>query len=91
MCVDKDCRKAKGYRKLRDALDATSDVREVHCQNVCKGPVVGTRVHGHLEWFGKLRKPSHRKALRKLVRKGGSIPEPLKGRRARKRRDLVRS
>jgi hypothetical protein len=90
VCVGKDCRKAKGYDKLRDVLDEVGDVREVRCQKVCKGPVAGARVHGHLEWFGKLRKGSQRKALAKLVRRGGGIPEALEGRRERKRRDLVR-
>lgn len=90
VCVGKDCRKAKGYDKLRNALAEVGNVREVGCQKVCKGPVAGARVQGHLEWFGKVRKGGERKALARLVRSGGGIPATLLGRRARKRRDLVR-
>ena len=91
VCVGKDCRKAKGYVELRQCLEDVADVREVRCQKVCKGPVAGTRVDGHLEWFGKLRKGRDRVAMAKLVRKGGRVPGVLQDRRARKRRDLVRA
>jgi hypothetical protein len=92
VCVGKDCRKANGHEDLRAALEQHANVQLVRCQKVCKGPVAGVQVDGHLEWFGRLRKGKHRKAMAKLVRsRARRIPEELAARRDRKRRDLLRT
>ena len=50
ICTGKDCRKATSpLKKLRAAL-SDHRVEEVRCQKICKGPVVGVRIKGEVQW-----------------------------------------
>lgn len=81
LCWNKKCRRSKGFDALRDALPSAISVR---CQDVCKGPVVGITVNGRLEWFKKVRKAHHRRAILDAMTTG-TASEALWKRRAEKR------
>ena len=64
LCYGRDCRKAKGFEGL---CEAVGEHREVRCQKICEGPVAGLKVEGRLQWFGKLRTPKRWAALVKAA------------------------
>jgi len=91
VCIGSDCRKGAGsHRALRNALGEVAEVRAVRCQEICSGPVAGIEVGGRLEWFERVRGPKSRRALVRLVRRGGPLPERLRRRRVRKRAGRIR-
>ena len=90
-CIGKDCRRDKGYDALIEALDGTGRLQRVACQDICKGPIAGVEVDGHVEWFRKVRKGRHRKALVALAAgRRSKIPSDLKDRRVAGRRGTVK-
>jgi hypothetical protein len=85
VCVGKSCRKRKAaLRRLRSALPDTVELKEVQCQDICAGPVVGLKIDDRWEWFKKLRKDRQLVALRAALR-DGEIGVSLKSRRVRSR------
>ena len=90
VCIGKDCRRDKCHKDLVVALDAAGHVTKVRCQDICKGPVAGVEVDGTVEWFRRVRKPKHRKALVKLARRSRlRIPDALESRWVPKRSGKV--
>lgn len=61
----------------------------MECQKICDGPVVGTKVEGHLEWFARVDSPKSREALKVLVNEG-ILGKPLENRRKSKRSGKLR-
>lgn len=90
VCVGSDCRKADAHQALQAVLDEVAQVRVVDCQKICSGPVAGVDVDGRLEWFERVRSPKSRRALARLVRHGGPLPERLRKRRVAKRSGRLR-
>jgi hypothetical protein len=85
LCVGKDCRRHERHPDLLAELAAAAEVERVPCQDICKGPVAGVEVGGRIEWFKRLRKRRHRRALVDLARGGREVPEPLRERWVPKR------
>lgn len=84
VCRGSKCRK----RNKPKGLEKRFRIEVVKCQKVCKGPVVGIRVDGTLEWFRKV-KNKDVKALRKIA-KGKRVPTSLAERRSKKRSGKLR-
>jgi hypothetical protein len=71
ICTGKSCRKRKRkYAALKDTLHDIVALEEVPCQKICKGPIAGTPVKGHLEWFKRVDTKKSRKGLVKLAVRG---------------------
>lgn len=91
VCNGSDCRDRKRRRKaLVDELEGVATIRETRCQKVCKGTVVGTEVHGTLEWFKRVDGRKERQALGELLREG-ELPRRLARRRVKDRRGKLRT
>lgn len=91
LCTGKHCGREAAFDKLVAELEDVAEVETVRCQKVCTGPVVGLEVDGRLQWFARVRKPKTRKALRRLLRAGGPVPDRLAGRRVAKRAGRLRT
>lgn len=89
MCRGKSCRKCTKDRDAALERAAPSEVREVGCQKICKGPVFGLEVEGVLEWFERVDSEKSRIALR-LALDTGELTKPLAKRRSAKRRGKLR-
>ena len=90
LCTSGDCRGAKGHKKLRAALaDAGVSVREVGCQDICKGPVAGLKIDQELRWYKRLRGWRLRRALLGSIGQGAPTRK-LKEQEAKKRRGKLR-
>ena len=89
LCEGKDCRKrSPETAALRELLeDAGLSCELVRCQKICKAPVVGLTINGTVQWFGKVRGKSGRKALRRFLRTGDG---PLRKLRSKKRSGKLR-
>jgi (2Fe-2S) ferredoxin len=71
VCKGSHCSKCKDERAaLLATLESAAKVREVGCQKMCKGPVVGVEVDGCLEWFADLGSGKARRGLDKLIDQG---------------------
>jgi (2Fe-2S) ferredoxin len=70
VCVGKDCRAAKGFDKLVEAVAGTKHPKQVPCQENCKGPVVGLKVDGEIRWYERVRTKELRKAVLRAVERG---------------------
>lgn len=84
------CRKCKRHDCLVDILeqhDHDLEVRDVRCQKICHGPVVGLEVDGRMEWFERVDDIRSIAALLRLVRRPdrAKIPKPLRKHRVKKR------
>ncbi|MGE3277926.1 MAG: (2Fe-2S) ferredoxin domain-containing protein [Vicinamibacterales bacterium] len=91
LCTGKSCRKLKREsRELRAALADVAEIREVDCQSICDGPVVGTAVDGELEWFRAVDSEKSRRQLRELLEGEGEPGKSLKKRHLRKRSGELR-
>ena len=81
------CRKCKNHDCLIDVLGAHggSSIRQVKCQKICHGPVVGLRVGGQMEWFERVQTLKEIAAIARLAKKANptSIPKPLRKRRVK--------
>ncbi len=87
ICTGDSCRKKKSaLKKLYGALREHDDIefKEVRCQKICSGPVVGLRVTGKWEWFTKVRRARDYAAIIKSLSKG-KITKKLSERREKKR------
>jgi hypothetical protein len=90
VCTGKDCRRNECHGALVEELDASSDVEAVPCQDICKGPVAGVEVGGRVEWFKRVRKGRHRRALVALAHGGAEVPAVLQDRWVPKRGGKVK-
>lgn len=91
VCAGKDCRKHKADRKkLRRAVARVGTEVPVRCQKICKGPVLGLRVGGTVQWFGKVRGGRIRRALLTFL-ETGVLPRELSERVQTKRRGKLRT
>jgi hypothetical protein len=84
------CRKCKRQDCLVDILEQHDHdlvVRNVRCQKICHGPVVGLEVDGRMEWFERVDDIRSIAALLLLVRRTDrtKIPKPLRKHRVKKR------
>jgi hypothetical protein len=85
LCAGGDCGKERKARaRIVDALDGHARVRDVRCQKICDGPVVGLEVDGQLEWFEEVDSGKARRALVTWADEG-RLKRPLKKRRVKKR------
>ncbi len=70
VCVGKDCRAAKGFAKLVEAVAHTKLPKQVPCQENCKGPVIGLKFDGEIRWYERIRSKELRKAVVRAVERG---------------------
>ena len=87
ICTGSSCRKKKSaYKKLCAALKEQEDIelKEVRCQKICSGPVVGLRITGKWEWFSKVRRSRDYTAIIDSLTRG-KITKKLAERREKKR------
>ena len=90
VCTGRSCRKRKAaQRRLEAAIPADVAVKEVRCQNICSGPVIGIPVDGRWEWYKKLRKERHFDALERSLT-DGEVDDVLAARRVKKRSGKLR-
>ena len=71
-------------RKLVEAVGDDAKVVSVRCQKICKGPVIGLRSEGTLEWFSRVHGKELRDAVIRSLRKGRMV-KALKAHREKKR------
>ena len=91
LCAGKSCRKKnQQVDDLLKVLDPKLKIKEVRCQNICSGPVIGLKLAGRWEWFKKVRKPRDVLAVFK-TQKRGKMTEHLKKLRVKKRSGKLRS
>ncbi|MEM1023049.1 MAG: hypothetical protein AAGD10_09795 [Myxococcota bacterium] len=90
VCTGKHCRKKSECIEavLRAAGPKTHPV-SVKCQKICKGPVVGVKLGGQVEWFKEVDSPKSLHALARMVSKGVLV-KPLEKRRVPKRSGALR-
>jgi len=89
ICSGKDCRADKGFRELVELGSEIPGTREVHCQKVCHGPIVGVQRDGRVRWYARIRS----KAVRQLVvdaLQNGKVADDLKEHEDRKHRGDLR-
>ena len=90
ICGGSRCRKHSAEIKdLHRALKRSASVKRVKCQKICKGPVVGLRVSGELQWFRKCKSQSDVVDLVDLVQ-GGRPSKKLREKRVDKRAKKLR-
>ncbi len=90
VCYGSDCTEPRGaLRRLEATLEGVADIKPVKCQKICRGPVVGLKIDGTLEWF---RKMDTEKACRRLVTliETGELKNALVKRRVKARSGKVR-
>jgi hypothetical protein len=90
VCTGKDCRRDERHGALVDELGPATALQPVPCQDICKGPVAGVEVGGRVEWFKRLRKGRHRRAIVALAQGGPGVPEALQDRWVPKRGGKVK-
>ncbi len=80
VCRGGDCRdEKKARRKLVSTLNGHVRLRDVKCQKICRGPVVGTELDGTLEWFAEVDTGKARDAVIHLLEQG-EVKKPLRKR-----------
>ena len=85
ICKGSDCRRrAEEREQLEKCIGELRVVKPVRCQKICKGPVIGLRVDGRVEWFKSVRSKKLRGALAKLIT-DGTRDKRLFERRVKKR------
>lgn len=90
VCNGSGCRKKKAARQeLLHVVHRDASVREVRCQKVCKGLVVGCEIAGRLEWFEDVTSNKARRQLSKLLNEG-KLKKALKKRKVKKRSGKLR-
>lgn len=80
LCAGSDCAKdrRKDFRRLRAGLDGV-DVVTTKCMGVCHGPVVVLGAQSETPVVvERIRSAKQVKALRRLARRGGSVPDRLR-------------
>ena len=92
ICDGSRCRKArhKDDRLTHLAQKLPLETLKTGCQKICKGPVVGLRRNGTLEWFERMNTRKALGALEKLV-KSDVLRKPLKKRRSKSRTGKLRT
>jgi (2Fe-2S) ferredoxin len=84
LCTGKSCRKMRRESAaLRESL-GVARIREVDCQGVCDGPVVGVEVDGEVAWFERVDSDKARRQLRAFVDGNPELRKSLKKRRVRR-------
>lgn len=64
VCRGSSCRKRKELPKILKLLsDEDVSFKNVRCQKICKGPVVGFDIDGKVNWFKRLRDKKTQRAL----------------------------
>jgi hypothetical protein len=80
VCRGKSCRRRKKkHAAVLEALSRVAPVRQVACQSICEGPVVGYRSRKATTWFRGVDSKKVRKRLLALARRG-KMTRPLKKR-----------
>jgi len=83
VCRGGDCRDhKKARRKLVETLNGHVRLREVKCQKICKGPVLGLEHRETVEWFAAVDSRKARDAVLYLLDEG-EIKRPLRKRRVK--------
>ena len=91
VCTGKHCRKKKdGIEDVARAVDTSVELVRVRCQKICKGPVVGLKQNGSLEWFKDVDSSKTLSALKDAVR-GQPLQKPLRNRHVPKRSGALRT
>lgn len=81
VCRGKSCRRRKKrHAAVLEALSRVAPVRQVECQGICEGPVVGYRSQKATAWFRGVDSKKIRKRLLALAFRG-KMARPLKKRR----------
>jgi hypothetical protein len=81
VCRGKSCRKRKKkHAVVLEALSQVAAVRQVGCQSICEGPVVGYRSRNATTWFRGIDSKKIRKRLLAFARRG-RLARPLRRRR----------
>jgi hypothetical protein len=89
VCTGKDCRRDAGFDEIVELAAEVGEVREVPCQDICKGPVVGIGIGDDVRWYTRVRKRRMRAAVLRSLRRGG-FDGALADHEARKRRNEIR-
>ncbi len=86
VCTGGRCRKAlrRDDRLANAVARLPVKVERVGCQKICRGPVVGTKLDGALEWFERMDSGKALDALADLIEKGRLV-KALEKRRVAKR------
>ena len=91
VCAGRHCRKAfaREASNAKHLSRLAVPIRYVGCQKVCKGPVVGLRIDGELQWFRQVDSRKAWDALAELI-EDGTLARPLRKRMDRKRSGRLR-
>lgn len=90
VCTGKDCRADKGFAELTRLAGSIDGSREVPCQGLCNGPIVGVQTPHDLRWYSHIRTKAMRALLMRAVADPRDRPNSLRDVEVRKHRGTIR-
>lgn len=89
LCTAKGCRRDPGFDELFALAAEVGGAREVACQDICDGPVIGIEIGDSVRWYERVRKGRHRAAVMRSLRRR-TFDAELNDHEVRKHRNEVR-